>query len=206
MNITALARAMVGAGFLIMVPSIGLAGSPTDWVQATILEVRSSLAAQEPGVRLTPEQLTEMYRVFGERFSFGEMARMALGQHWRQLSPKQRTEFTDLFRKLLERSHMWEMSTHAGVEQQYVGESIEDGRAVVEALVKAEDGEIPINYFLLQHNGAWKIYDLAIDGVRLSQVYRAQFSKVISKSSFEELIRRMSLKLEEVAMEAAVQK
>lgn len=198
--------AAVGAVFFLITPSIAPASSPTVWVQGAIHEVRSTLSGQEAGVGLTHEQRREMSRVFGKCFNFPEMARMALGRHWQPLSQQQRREFVHLFRKLLEQSHLWKMSTHAGVEQHYVGEDIDNNRAVVEALVKAKDSEIPIDYFLVQHNGAWKIYDVGVDGVRLSRIYRSQFNKVILKTSFDDLLRKMSLKLEEVAMEAAVQK
>ena len=204
MKIRTWTSAAVGAACLLTAPGIGLAGSPTEWVRNSIREMGKTSPGQGPGAEVTQEQRNEVSRVFGKLCDFPEMARMALGPHWRDISPKQRTEFTNLFRKLLEQSHMWQMSTHAGVEQRFVGESIDDGRAVVEAEVHMDDGEIPVNYFLVQRNGAWKIYDVGVDGVRLSQIYRSQFNKVILRGSFEDLMQRMLRKLEEVAMEAAV--
>lgn len=204
MRIRPLTCAAVGAVCLLTAPGFALAGSPTEWVREGIREVGKTSPSQAPGDELTPEQRSEISRVFGKLCDFPTMARMSLGRHWRDISPKQRTEFTHLFRRLLEQSHMWQMSTHAGAEQRFVGENIDDGRAVVEAEVKMDGGEIPVNYFLVQNNGAWKIYDLGVDGVRLSQIYRSQFNKVILKGSFEDLMQRMSRKLEEVAMEAAV--
>ncbi|MFQ5532486.1 MAG: phospholipid-binding protein MlaC [Candidatus Methylomirabilales bacterium] len=204
MNIRTLTCAAVGAVCLLTAPGIALAGSPAQWVRDSIREVGKTSPSQQPGDELTQEQRSEMSRIFGELCDFPEMARMALGRHWRDISPKQRTEFTHLFRKLLEQSHMWQMSTHAGAEQRFIGESIDDGRAVVEAEVKMDDGDIPVNYFLVRNNEAWKIYDVGVDGVRLSQIYRSQFNKVILKGSFEDLMQRMSRKLEEIALEAAV--
>lgn len=190
----------------IALPGLAVAGSPTDWVQGTILEVKNTLAIQDSGTELTPEQVLDISRVLGNRFSFREMARLALGRHWQQLSAQERTEFVQLFRGLLERSHLWKLSAQAGVEQRYVGERIEGDRAVVQALVQADDGELPISYILVPHNGSWKICDLNIDGVKLSATYRSEFNRVISKSSYKELVRKMSAKLEEVAMEARSQR
>lgn len=187
-------------------PRIAMAGSPTDWVQGTVFEVRSIASIEDSRADLTPKQIEKVSRVLGQRFSFHEMARLALGQHWKQLSSQERTEFVHLFQNLMERSHLWSMSTHAGAEQRYVGERIDGDRAVVSALVKSDDGEIPVDYFLLPNNGAWKICDLSIDGVRLSHMYRAEFNKVINKSSYKELVRKMSVKLEEIALEAGSQR
>ncbi|MFQ5658670.1 MAG: phospholipid-binding protein MlaC [Candidatus Methylomirabilales bacterium] len=204
MKITTLTRAAVGAVFFLTAPGIALAGSPSEWVQDTIREVKETAPSPEPGAELTPEQRREMSRILGKLCDFPTMARMALGRHWRDISPKQRTEFTGLFRKLLEQSHMWQMSTHSGIEQRFVGESIDEDRAVVEAVVQMDDSEIPVEYFLVQDKPAWKVYDLSVDNVRLSHIYRSQFNKVIVKTSFEDLMKRMSRKLEEVALEAAV--
>lgn len=206
MKINTLACRLAIFATVFALPGIAMAGSPTDWVQGTVVEVRSTAAVQDSGADLTPKQIEKVSRVLGRRFSFHEMARLALGQHWKQLSSQERTEFVHLFRNLLERSHLWSLSTHAGAEQRYVGERIDGDRAVVSALVKSDDGEVPVDYFLLPNNGAWKICDLSIDGVRLSHMYRAEFNKVITKSSYKELVRKMSVKLEEIALDRGLQR
>jgi len=190
----------------ISLPGLAVAGSPTDWVQGTVLEVKNTLAIQDSGTELTPEQVLDISRVLGNRFSFREMARLALGRHWQQLSAQERTEFVQLFRGLMERSHLWKLSAQAGVEQRYIGERIEGDKAVVQALVQADGGELPVDYLLVRNNGSWKVCDLTIDGVKLSATYRSEFNRVISKSSYKELVRKMSAKLEEVAMEASSQR
>ena len=206
MKINTLAFRFAVLATCIALPSLAVAGSPTDWVQGTILEVKNTLAIQDSGTELTPEQVLEISRVLGNRFSFPEMARLALGQHWQQLSAQERTEFVRLFRGLMEQSHLWRLSTHAGVEQRYVGERIEGDRTIVQALVKADNDDIPVDYILVPHNGSWKICDLNIDGVKLSATYRSEFNRVIRKSSYKELVRKMSVKLEEVTMEARSQR
>lgn len=206
MKINTLAFLLAVLATCMALPGLAAAGSPTDWVQGTVLEVKNTLAIQHSGTELTPEQVLDISRILGNRFSFREMARLALGRHWQQLSAQERTEFVRLFRGLMERSHLWKLSAHAGVEQRYVGERIEGDRAVVQAVVKADDGELPVNYFLVRNNGSWKMCDLTIDGVKLSATYRSEFNRVISKSSYKELVRKMSAKLEEVAMEATSQR
>ncbi len=201
MKINTLAVRLVVLAISLALPGLAMAGPPTDWVQGTILEFKNTLAIQDSGTEPTPEQVLKISRVLWNRFSFREMARLALGQHWQQLSAQERTEFVRLFRGLMEQSRLWRLSTHAGVEQRYVGERIEGDRTIVQALVKADDGDIPVDYILVPHNGSWKICDLNVDGVKLSATYRSEFNRVISKSSYTELVRRMSVKLEEVAFE-----
>jgi phospholipid transport system substrate-binding protein len=198
MNANLLTPKVVSVLSILLVPTMALADSPTGWVRATVGEVRNTLSAYGPGSTLSQDGLVQVSRVIEERFDFPEMARLALGQHWQQRSPEERKEFIMLFRQLLERSHIMQMTTKAEAEQRYLGEVIDGDRALVQAVVMAEDNEVPIDYALVRHNGTWKIYDLGIDGMRLSQIYRSEFNKVISRGSYADLIRRMQIKLQEI--------
>jgi phospholipid transport system substrate-binding protein len=190
----------------LLVPSTALASSPTDWIRGTLGDVRSALAEHGSDGRISQEKLVAMSRLIAERFDFPELARLALGHHWQQRSSQERKEFITLFGKLIARSHFMKIPTKAKAEQRYVGEQIEGDRAVVQAVVMAEDNEIPIDYALVRYNGTWKIYDLGIDGMRLSEIYRSQFNKVISTGSYDDLVRRMQIKLQEFTVEAGAEK
>ncbi len=190
----------VGA-FCVLVPGAAAASSPTELVRATVVVVKNVLSTQPSGAGLTREQSRQISRIIKERFDFQEMARLALGRHWRQRSPEERKEFVQLFGGLMARSQLLGMATDAQAPQQYVGERIDGDRAIVHARVEIEETDVPIDYFLLRQDGAWKVCDLRIDGVKLSDIYRAQFNQVIQRSSYDEVIRQMRLKLEEVAFE-----
>lgn len=195
----------VMASFL-LVPSMAPAGSrsPTERVQAAVLEMQNAIPEQRDGEALTPEQAEQVSRLIGNHFDFPKLARMVLGRHWKKRTPAEQKEFVSLFTELLERSHMMKMSTQAKAEQRFVGEEVKEDQAVVQAIAKVDDSEIPVEYILGQQNGTWKIYDLGIDGTRLSQIYRSQFNKVISKGSYDDLIRRMKIKLEEIELDQEI--
>ena len=195
----------VMASFL-LVPSMAPAASqsPTERVQAAVLEMQNAVPEQHTGEPLSPEQAEQVSRLIGNHFDFPKLARMVLGRHWQKRTPAERKEFVSLFTELLEQSHMMKMSTEAKAEQRFVGEEVEQDRAVVQAIAKVDDSEIPIEYILAQQNGTWKIYDLGVDGMRLSQIYRSQFNKVISRGSYDDLIRRMKIKLEEIELDEEV--
>lgn len=189
--------------FSLDLPAGPLASRPTNWIRATVGELKTALCERECGAGLTQEQSGRISHIIGERVNFPEMARLALGEHWRQRTPEERQEFVPLFRKLLEVSHLRDLFTHTGMEQRYVAESvIEKDKTVVESLVETGAGNLPINYFLLRHGTAWKIYDLGVDGVRLSHIYWAQYDKVISTSSYGDLVQRLRLTLETAAIKA----
>ena len=195
------ACAIIGVVSLLLVPSVAPAGShsPTEWVQTTVAEMQNVLPEQ--GGTLTPAQVKVVSRLVDDSFHFPKLAQMVLGRHWKNRTPTERREFITLFQQLLEKSHFMKMATEGKAEQRFVGEEIEKDRAIVQAVAKVDDNEIPIEYILVRQNGTWKIYDLGVDGMRLSEIYRSQFNKVISRSSYEDLIQRMKMKLEEIELE-----
>lgn len=197
------ACAVIGAVSFLLVPSMAPAGShsATEWVQTTVADMQNVLPEQGQGGRLTPAQLKEVSRLVDDSFHFPKLAQMVLGRHWKNRTPAERKEFIALFRQLLEKSHVMRMATEGKAEQRFVGEEVEKDRAVVQAVAKVDDSEIPIEYILVRQNGTWKIYDLGVDGMRLSQIYRSQFNKVISRGSYGDLVQRMKMKLEEIELE-----
>jgi len=48
-----------------------------------------------------------------------------------------------------------------------------------------------MDYRLHVKDGTWHAYDLVVDGVSLVKNYRSQFEKIINKSSYQELARRL---------------
>jgi len=199
-------RTVVTLISFLLVPGTVLASSPTDWIRGTLGDVKTALAEHGSDGKSSQEKFIQMSRLVAELFDFPELARLSLGPHWQQRSPQERKEFITLFGKLIARSHFMKIPTKAKAEQRYVGERIEGDRAIVQAVVMAEDNEIPIDYALVRHNGTWRIYDLGIDGMRLSEIYRSQFNKVISTGSYDDLVRRMQIKLQEFTVEAGAEK
>ena len=79
-----------------------------------------------------------------------------------------------------------------------MGESIEGDVSVVRTkLVTKQGTEIPVDYRMLRRGDRWLVYDVVIEGVSLIANYRTQFNKIITTSSFQELIKKMRTKQEE---------
>ncbi len=55
-------------------------------------------------------------------------------------------------------------------------------------LTKAEK-EISTDFYLLNENGEWKIYDLVIEGVSLVNNYHSQINSTLIRTSYEGLVQ-----------------
>lgn len=54
--------------------------------------------------------------------------------------------------------------------------------------------EYSVKYRLRGNNGHWQVYDIVIEEVSLVNNYRSQFRRVLSKSSYRELVEGMKAK------------
>lgn len=200
-----LGRWVVGIVVLGLLAGTAAAGEPLENIRQTVEDVLAVLAdetLQAPGARELRRQ--KLRQAVYQRFGFEEMARRALGRHWRDLSAEQRQEFVGLFSDLLERSYIGRIeSTGAGSQVEYTRETIDkDGFAsVLSVITNRLDSQIEVEYRLLQHDGeaTWEVYDVIIEGVSLINNYRTQFNNIIHRTSYDGLVKQLRLKQEQEA-------
>lgn len=136
------------------------------------------------------------------RFDFEEMARRSLGAHWRRRTREEQREFVRIFTDLLEKAYLGRIESYNNEKFIYTGEKIDQNYAEVASKIHTSKGEeFKINYKLHQVGNEWKIYDVVAEDISLVNNYRSQFNRVITRSSYEELVSRMKQKLSKGAGE-----
>ncbi len=185
---------------LAMAVSVAQAETPTEAIKSVVDEAIRIL--QDPALKapaLKKQRRDRIKQVVDRRFDYEEMARRSLGGSWRSLSPGQRQEFVRLFGELLEASYSDKIMNYQDEKIQYTQESREDGDyAEVRTVLLRKNDRIPMNYRLMRKSQGWMVYDVVIEGVSLVSNYRSQFGRVISESSYGELVRRLRAKIDEL--------
>jgi len=181
------------------------AGAPTDQLRSQVDRVLKLL--EDPALQ-APDKARErrvaVRKVADEIFDFGETARRALGRHWAARTPEERDEFVRLFGDLLERSYISKIELYGGEKIQYVSDRIDGDTALVQSKLLTKNGsEVPIEYRMLKKAERWLVYDVVIEGVSLVANYRTQFNKIIQTSSFQELVKKMKTRQEQLGVSAA---
>ena len=196
------ARVLVLAALLPAVlagPQRVWAGVPTDQLRAQI--DRAVKILDDPELKKDGRQKDRreaVRQVANDIFDFSETAKRSLARHWAPRTQAERDEFVSLFSDLLERSYIGKIELYGGEKIQFVGETVEGEGAVVRTkLVTRQGTEIPIDYRMLHRGDKWLVYDVVIEGVSLISNYRTQFNKIITTSSFQELMKKMKTKQEE---------
>jgi len=168
------------------------AGEPTAQLSATINEFVTILVntpvAQLRASGLPQSALTLVF----SRFDFSEMTKRSLGSHWDSLGSAEQREFVDAFTQRVLRAYGRSVRASGDEKVQYARELRDGDLATVETKVISGSGdELPIDYQLHNVGGQWKVYDVVIDQVSIVSNYRAQFDRVIAKSSVKELLQKI---------------
>ena len=147
----------------------------------------------------TVERRAALRSVMETAIDFPEASRRALALHWRTRTPAEREEFTALFRDLVTYSYIRMMEPYAGEKVQFVGETEADGSVTVQTRILRLRGDpVPVDYRMHRRGSRWLVYDVAVEGVSLVATYRAQFNTIIQTSSYEELVRRLRVRVAEL--------
>jgi len=193
------ALALVTVALLVVwEPTESLAGLATDQVKGTVDQVIKILTDPAlKGEKKIRERRAKIRQVVLQRFGFTEMSKRSLGRYWNERTPEERTEFVRLYTDLLERAYIDRIDGYTGEQVVYLGESIDgDYSEVRSKIVTKRNQEIPIIYRLQLASTNWEVYDVIVEGVSLVNNYRTQFSKIIRTSSYQELVKKMQVKLE----------
>ena len=180
----------------------GPSPSPTSVVRSLVEEIRAVL---DDAALRGPEQGEvrdgKIRGLIAARFSLGAMAAEALGEHLAARTEPERQEFIELFGELFTRAYTrLVVSFLAEARIEYGAEEIRDGAASVQTEVVNRRGErLPVAYRLARSGDGWGLRDVVIDGVSIVKNYRAQFQNIIADSSYENLVKRLRTKREEVS-------
>jgi phospholipid transport system substrate-binding protein len=176
-----------------MIAADAVAGLPTDQIKATV--EKALVVLKDP--RFKPpakqqERRDQLKQILFARFDFAEMAKRSLGSDWRRRTPQEQEDFVRLFTDVLERAYADIIESYTNEKIVYVHEKVDGIYAdVYSKIVTAKGEEYTINYKAQLAGNDWKVYDVVAENVSLVNNYRSQFTRVISKSSYEELVRRL---------------
>jgi phospholipid transport system substrate-binding protein len=185
-------RLVIASLFVFSIALPATAGEPTDQLRSTVDALMAALKAPRPTAAPGPELRDRLGRLIAARFDFAEMAKRSLGSHWEARTAEERIEFVKLFAAMLEKFYGRSLYNYGGGKFVYSGESQQGSDAEVRTQVVNSSGEdVSINYRLQSTGSEWKVYDVVIDHVSLVDNYRSQFNRVITASSFEDLLQRL---------------
>lgn len=177
--------------------NIAAGSAPDALVHKTTDEILAAIKADRGAYA---KDHNKLYKMAEEKvlphFDFVRMSQWVLGLNWRKATPEQRGRFVAQFRDLLVRTYSTALLNYT--DQQIIYRPLTVRPADDDVLVKTEVKQsggapnIPINYsFYKNKEGAWKVYDVTIDGVSLVTNYRSVYASKIKDQGMDALLASM---------------
>lgn len=182
----------------LVISGSSIAGGPTEDVRKTTDKLIAIVS--DPAMKSADraaERARRIRKAVDERFDWKEMSKRSLARHWKKRTEREKEEFIDLFGKLLERTYLDKVEGYSGEKVLYVGERVDGNYGlVVVKIVTRKDTEILVKYKLKKKGSEWLVYDISIEGISLVNNYRKQFNSIMTRSSYEDLIKKLRRKVE----------
>ncbi|HEX3594146.1 MAG TPA: ABC transporter substrate-binding protein [Polyangiaceae bacterium] len=147
----------------------------------------------------SPDNQKKIEQTFDAILDYDALAQGSLESQWAGLSENDRKEFQDTLKKLVQRAYRKNLDRTASYDVSFDGESKQGEATLVRTTAKsrtnAREEPISIDYLVHKPGPAWRIEDIITEGSSLVKNYRQQFTRIIKKDGFPELLRRMKTKL-----------
>ncbi len=190
---------LLASVLLLSVPGVARAEvAPEQLVRKTADEILADIKAHRD---VYAKDYARLYKMADEKvlphFDFRRMSQWVLGRFWRQATPEQRERFTSEFRDLLVGTYSQALLNYNDQKIVYlpVQRKPDDTEVTVKTEVKQTGGQpnIPIHYsFYKNKDGAWKVYDITIEGVSLVTNYRSVYATKIREKGMDALIAEIT--------------
>jgi len=179
---------LIGAG-----AAFAAAESPRDLVEKSAEKVLTTLVERRKEFRADPAKLEafvlgELDRTFDHQYS----ARLVLGRHGRGVTPAQIDAFAKaLTANLMRRYGKAMLDFDPDVDVRVLAETpMREGTMmrVATELGRGDGPPVPVDYMVRQVDGAWKVFDVLVEGVSYVQTYRAQFEEQLRTQTLDQVI------------------
>lgn len=167
------------------------ASDPVEAVRLHDQELQEYLKRYQPTVKAQQDTLKQL---INGMFSFPELGKRSLGKTWSTLKKVDQDTFIAVFKRAVEASSMKRLETYKADSTKYSAPTGAGETTVVTATVYRKGKGSTVVYKLFPHAGTWLAWDLVLDDVSSLRTYKDQFSTIIAKDGFPEVVNKLRAK------------
>jgi phospholipid transport system substrate-binding protein len=176
----ALLAAVLG-GFIVAAPAAAKA-DPAEFVRSMAGRAIGILKQTSGGDAQKRE--AEFRAIFRDNFDIAEIGQFVLGVHWRNATEQQRADYLKEFETYVVRTYAQRLSEYSG-EQLEVGRvQTQSEKNFVDSAIRRPNGAPPIRivWEVEKRGGGYKVVDIKIENVSMSQTQRSDFGSFVSQN------------------------
>jgi phospholipid transport system substrate-binding protein len=171
---------------------------PSQLIESSANILLSGIDSRREEFRRDPAGL---YKLVGEtllpHFDTPYAAQLVLGPHWRNASAEQRKRFVEAFYNSLLYTYGDAMVDFTADRLKVFPTKADPAmeKATVRTEIKRSNGQkVAVNYSLRKVNGAWKAWDVVIDGISYVKSYREDYGAEVQQKGLDAVIARLEAK------------
>ncbi len=181
--------------------------APDVLIRTTVDEVLSIVKSDKDIKAGNQQKILEMVesKVL-PHFDFVHMTRLSVGKSWRAATPEQKQALVKEYRDILVRTYTKAFTIYRDqtVEVKPVKMAADATEVTIKTSInKPGAAPIPVNYEMEKGADTWKVFDLTIEGVSLVTSYRGTFNSEIQEKGIDGLIKTLSDKNKNAALQTA---
>ena len=161
-------------------------------VRAALAEARSTVEGE--GER--PAKLERLGEISRSLFDTETMARRALGDHLEGKTDAQRAEFMELFDEYIVRAYLQKLLFFRKPRFAFAKPEIEGDAVWVRTRIVTRKDDYYVDYRMELYGADWLASDVMVEHISLADNFAAQFSSLLERRSFDELLEKMRAKVE----------
>ncbi|MGH6880014.1 MlaC/ttg2D family ABC transporter substrate-binding protein [Hypericibacter sp.] len=161
--------------------SAAAAGDPAEFIR----NLGDEALAQLVGSDITKAERAERFRkLLVANFDVPAIGKTVLGRYWKTATPEEQQEYQKLFEDFLVGNYAQRFGQYAGEKFTTAGVREEgDGMHTIMTVIARPNGQTARLDWLLRDDGdSYKILDLKIEGISMSETHRSEFASVIQNN------------------------
>jgi len=168
------------------------AATPLEVVK-TSNEAVLAVYRRHPAVDAAVEK--EIFAIIDGVTDYQALAAGAVDPFCPKLTAAQCATFKETFTRLLRISSIKKLGRYRADRFEYGGEAVTGQSALVRTTAFFKEEKIPLDYQLARRGGAWVIVNYIVDEIDTVRNYRKQFTQLLAKETFEQVIARLDRKI-----------
>jgi len=135
-----------------------------------------------------------------ESFDTPVIVKVILSRYWKDLSDQQKEDFIHLFNQhtIATYTSRFDSFDDEAFKTKTV-EQLRKGRILVRSEIQSQNGDsVNLDYLMHKNNGNWYIISVIADGVNDLSLKRAEYSTIIKKNGYENLVTNIEKKIAEM--------
>lgn len=168
---------------------------PSELIESSANVILSGIDSHRDEYRKDPTGLYDLVeKTLLPNFDTPYAAQLVLGQNWRNATPEQRKRFVDAFYKSLLYTYGDAMVDFTADRLKVLPTKVapEDTKATVRTEIKRSNGQkVAVSYTMHKTNGAWKAWDVVIDGISYVKSYREDYGAQVQQQGLDAVIQQL---------------